>query len=337
MKNTANLNPSGYSPQLDGLRAFCIIFTIFNHIEGVPSWINGGVGVDVFFVLSGFLITGILIQGEGRKNFLKSFYIRRFFRIAPIYYFSFALTALAALILDRKFGSSTKINELAASWQYIILFLGEYRPATAGSFFGHSWTIGIEEKFYLIWPILFIFLLGNAISRVVFLCLFLVLIGNLGDMELRGYGGIAMGSIAATFIFHWKIKSVNTYFAFSMFVSAYIIQIFSPDFIFSISVAAAFLVPALYQNNCSLIAKILALPLFVWLGRLTFSIYMLHILCLNVVKIFFAKIEVDNWLIVFWVGYVLSVVVAWLSFRLIEYPLIVYGKRLAYTKTAVLA
>jgi peptidoglycan/LPS O-acetylase OafA/YrhL len=85
------------------LRAVCIIFTIFNHIEGVPSWINGGVGVDIFFVLSGFLITGILINGGGGDGFIRSFYIRRFFRIAPIYYLSFFLTAVAALLIKKIF------------------------------------------------------------------------------------------------------------------------------------------------------------------------------------------------------------------------------------------
>jgi peptidoglycan/LPS O-acetylase OafA/YrhL len=152
---------------------------------------------------------------------------------------------------------------------------------------------------------------------------------NFGEMELRGYDGIALGSVSAIFIFHWGIKSINIYFSSLIFVLVYFLQLSDFKINFAISISAALLIPSLYQNNNKFIARLLAFRIFVWLGRLTFSIYMMHVLCLNVVKIFFSQIGIKNWLIIFFTGYAFSVLVAWILFKIVEYPLIIYGKKLA--------
>lgn len=315
-----------YSPQLDGLRALCIIFTIFNHVEGHPNWINGSVGVDVFFALSGFLITKIIYESDKTFFALKSFYVRRLFRIAPIYYFSFVLTSVAALAMAYGTGDKAKLKELEACWMYIVLFLGEYRPKEAGSFFGHSWTIGIEEKFYIIWPIVFFFLVKNSLSQVFLLLVSIVIFGLIGGLEFRGYGGITLGCLAAILASHWKIKFSNPLVGLLALVISYIFVINEHGSNIIISLSAAIFIPSLFHDEKSLISKFFALRLFSWLGKLTFSIYMLHILCINVVKIFLQRFEIDNWFMLFVIGYLLSVLVAWCSYRLIELPLIKYGK-----------
>ena len=77
-----------YFPALDGVRAVCILLVMFNHVhEPMPLWVQGRIGVDIFFVLSGFLITTLLLRERERHGnvSLKGFYTRRFFRIVPVY------------------------------------------------------------------------------------------------------------------------------------------------------------------------------------------------------------------------------------------------------------
>jgi peptidoglycan/LPS O-acetylase OafA/YrhL len=143
-----------YAPQLDGLRALCIAFTILNHIGPHPQFLNGSVGVDVFFALSGFLITSLLVGETGTTGgiCLGCFYLRRFFRIAPLYYLTFALYAVSTYVLYWSRIDALRWPEFKAAAPAVFLFMGEYRPDAAGTLFGHSWTLGIEEKYYIAWP-----------------------------------------------------------------------------------------------------------------------------------------------------------------------------------------
>ena len=140
-----------YLPSLDGLRALCVLMVMFNHIHvHYPGWIIGWVGVDVFFVLSGFLITTLLIrerEAYGRVS-LKGFYARRFFRIIPVYLVTIVLY-VAALWVSR---DAVKISEFKIALPWLLSFMQEFRPVAAGSVLGHAWTLGIEEKFYTLWP-----------------------------------------------------------------------------------------------------------------------------------------------------------------------------------------
>jgi peptidoglycan/LPS O-acetylase OafA/YrhL len=147
-----------YRPQLDGIRAFCIIFTIVNHVPGKPDYIDGTVGVDVFFALSGWLITWLLLEERRSAGAidLKAFYIRRFFRIVPLYYFTIVVYAAAAVLFFLATASSAKIQELREAIAYLVTFNSEYRSSEAGTVFGHAWTLGIEEKVYVVWPALMV-------------------------------------------------------------------------------------------------------------------------------------------------------------------------------------
>ena len=150
-----------YAPALDGLRAICIIFTILYHTPDAPSFINGTIGVDIFFALSGWLITWLLLEEEGHRAGglnLRAFYIRRVIRIMHIYYVTIMLYVIATLVLSRMSGDIEKIDNLRVAIGYLLTFNREYAPPGAGNFIAHAWTLGIEEKFSLIWrAILFVF------------------------------------------------------------------------------------------------------------------------------------------------------------------------------------
>lgn len=148
-------------PSLDGCRAISIILVILSHLCNTPSFRSfdpyarmmfhfGPFGVKVFFVISGFLITSLLLNEE-RKNgriSIKMFYIRRAFRIWPVAY---AFILVVAILAWRNWITLPPHNLLYAS-----AFLMNH--VQDGSWFtGHLWSLAVEEQFYVVWPLVFLF------------------------------------------------------------------------------------------------------------------------------------------------------------------------------------
>ncbi|MDX8049287.1 acyltransferase [Lentzea sp. BCCO 10_0798] len=153
-------------PALDGLRAFAAVIVVVFHFGGAEwKWLSGWVGVYLFFVLSGFLITTLLLREQDLKGriSLKNFYIRRVFRIMPPYFVIFAFI-MAFFYLRGDFFTIRYPETL----KYYLPFMNEFLPAgMAGApndYFSGSWTLGIEQKFYLVWPALMV-VAGVAAAR----------------------------------------------------------------------------------------------------------------------------------------------------------------------------
>jgi peptidoglycan/LPS O-acetylase OafA/YrhL len=150
---------SGYRPDIDGLRAFSIIAVVIYH--AFPSLLPGGfVGVDVFFVISGYLITGIILQGQAGGEFsLAGFYRRRVQRILPavILVLLFCLVVGWWVLLPYEYAALGKQTAASSLFVPNILFWTE-----AGYFdidsklkpLLHLWSLGVEEQFYLLWPLI---------------------------------------------------------------------------------------------------------------------------------------------------------------------------------------
>lgn len=142
-------------PSLDGLRAISIGMVLAGHAaSGIPALrdhpllaytlFNGNRGVSVFFVISGFLITSLLLDEEQRAGSisLKNFYLRRIFRILP----PFWAFLVGVVVL-------WKLGVFATGWQHIAVAFAFLRDYIAGDWWtGHSWSLSIEEQFYLLWP-----------------------------------------------------------------------------------------------------------------------------------------------------------------------------------------
>ena len=162
----------GYRADLEGLRAVAILLVVATHAS-VP-WLRGGfVGVDVFFVLSGFLITGLLVREvseTGRFRFLE-FYVRRLRRLLPaLLTMLLVVGALAALLLaPPEQREQSTAAAMAALWLSNIQFAfapqGYFAPSTETNLFLHTWSLGVEEQFYLIWPALLVWLLAHDGER----------------------------------------------------------------------------------------------------------------------------------------------------------------------------
>lgn len=147
-----------YIPELDGLRAFAILAVLLVHsnfgfsspmLEKMRSC--GWIGVDLFFVISGYLITSILLASRERPNYFRNFYARRGLRIWPLYY----LLMLYVFVLSSHLGPWTKqdVDFHQFRWPYYLLYLQNLVYPRLGSFaMVITWSLCVEEQFYLIWP-----------------------------------------------------------------------------------------------------------------------------------------------------------------------------------------
>ena len=145
-------------PSLDGLRAISILLVLIGHLIGTANfplksgdYLNlGNLGVRVFFIISGFLITGILLNEYGKTSTidLKKFYYRRTLRIFPPYYFFLAVVGILMLVqfLDVKLWE----------WFSSVFYLSNYAEIKTWQL-GHTWSLAVEEQFYLIMPFLLFF------------------------------------------------------------------------------------------------------------------------------------------------------------------------------------
>ncbi|MGB0695329.1 MAG: acyltransferase family protein [Rhodospirillaceae bacterium] len=316
-----------YSPALDGLRAICILFTFCHHIKGMPGFINGTIGVDIFFVLSGFLITALVLGPS--KPTLKSYYIRRCFRILPVYYLAYFLMVGGTLLIHVLGIGGPSMTQLEQIWLPSLLISRELVPEMI-ALFAYAWTVGIEEKFYLIWPLV-VLTLATTRNLALFLGALVLSLFLLGYADqIRGYGGIAVGCLAGILLFrHGLYLALPAALVLLVAVYTALFWIDIPYENIFLAPAAAGLVASLYVHGNSALARWLAHPVLVTLGRWTFALYMFHLMVLFWVGFVLEQLDLRVWWIEFLIGYPLSVLVAAVIYRSYEKPLIDVGRRLA--------
>jgi peptidoglycan/LPS O-acetylase OafA/YrhL len=180
--------PQGRIPELDGLRGMAILLVLVAHYFAVPGtgaasllngyWFRlGWTGVDLFFVLSGFLIGGILLGARDSINYFKTFYARRFFRIVPIYYAWILIYILASVFarnfLSTRVGSVQKIDiQILAHFLFLQNFREFLKSTVSFWWFSSTWSLAVEEQFYLVAPLLVRYLPRRVLALVLVLVVF---------------------------------------------------------------------------------------------------------------------------------------------------------------------
>jgi peptidoglycan/LPS O-acetylase OafA/YrhL len=162
----------GHLPALDGYRGVAVLLVLLLHLLVMPfyevtspaNWLEalvvgalsyGALGVDLFFVLSGYLITGILLDTKSTPGYFRNFYIRRVLRIFPLYYGVLALVFFVSPFISSLQGPSLdalRANQ-AWAWLYAVNVFAAARGAWSLPSIDHFWSLAVEEQFYLLWPL----------------------------------------------------------------------------------------------------------------------------------------------------------------------------------------
>lgn len=355
---TAPKQAISYLPALDGLRAISILLVLGFHSIGPASaqigkFFNGWVGVDVFFVISGYLITSILLK-ESSQNAdgsfsLKKFYIRRSLRIAPAYY-TFLLVALAFQCWTGNLHAApymyaafylTNLN-MAFDWGLIPLNIG----------LNHLWSLAMEEQFYLLWPASLRVLKQHAttavagiIAAVYFWRIYLV---ESGAPWLRLTAGfdtkldtIMLGVLLALLFVNKSFRdNVGKLFG-STFAQIALFALTAISFAWlghpqdggksGQLLFWALKMPAslglICLSICSiltapygLVSKFLSNPIAVWIGRLSYSIYLWHMLVHGAFCLFFPAFIAKHSALAELTQFALIIAVSASSYYIVEQP-----------------
>jgi peptidoglycan/LPS O-acetylase OafA/YrhL len=347
---TESRRPTGdFRPDLEGLRGVAILLVLLFH-AGIPGTRGGFVGVDVFFVLSGFLITGLLLRERettGRVD-LREFYARRARRILPA-----ASVVLVGIVLASPlFMAPLDLPRVAGDAVASALFVGNvWFAAGATDYFGidlapspviHYWSLGVEEQFYLLWPALLIVVtrFGRPRAAVGVTLIAVVLVSYVGALWLTsvapawafyslptrawelGLGGLLAASAGAHARLPDRVARPLGWLGLIAILAA--LLLIAPTTPYP---GIAALLPALGTAAVILagararsVGTVLATPALRFLGLISFSLYLVHwpILVLPA-----AALPLDEELPLLARGGLglLAIGVGWLSFRLVEHPI----------------
>ena len=363
-------------PQLDGLRGLAILLVLFFHygwsqLEATPGAISASVtrlflwtysGVDLFFVLSGFLITGILLDKSSATNFLKIFYLRRACRILPLYFaliLSFVICA-HFLVSDPRFEFLFN-NQLPLS-SYLLFIQNEAMSAantTGPQWLDVTWSLAVEEQFYILLPLLVYlaprrwlpWLFGALIISAPLLRCFLPL-GGLNTYVSAPWraDSLMAGSLLAWcvrqphILRHIRANVRQLYWVLAVLLPFLFVISWngdSRDRAFEHSLYAAFysaLVLVAFVHESSPITRLFSWRPLVWTGTLSYGLYLLHEPISGLVHGFLRGMPPGIFgftdLAITLLALSLSFVVAIASYHFIERHFITFGHAFAYSHDA---
>lgn len=318
-------------PALDGIRAIAVVLVLAEH-GGVPGVPGGFLGVDMFFVLSGFLITSLLLDELGRTGriSLRDFWIRRFRRLLPA-----LLVVVSAVLVFRQLfpaGAITGLREEAvaaflwmANWAFVAQGTDYFSQGSPASPLQHMWSLGVEEQFYLVWPLLIVAVpltvlalrRGAPSLRAVRLSVFVLAITGaaasataavllVSEQTLnRVYFGtdtrvqaLLLGAAAAALLvrdwssvtaggnvirsrwIRWAARGVSlagvAVLAFAAHRASGSVDDFRSGLLVIVAVGAILVVVPVALDQAGPVARVLALPPLVWLGTISYGVYLWH-------------------------------------------------------------
>jgi peptidoglycan/LPS O-acetylase OafA/YrhL len=324
-----------YVPELDGVRAVAVLLVVAAHMH-TTSWdgVVGWLGVYIFFVLSGYLITSLALKEEantGNLN-LTAFYIRRIFRIFPLYYLILATYCVLIFGLGM---SPEKRPQMAANMPYYLTYFQEV-PFFRGKLgtFGQSWSLGIEEKFYLLWPLIGFLLLRHKNGlRLLFACSVALILPLFGE-SITPYTSILIGCALAVGLQKAWLRnavavagSAGVYICMAVLLAMhfFVVPRWESELRKLLYSAVVALFLAFILHVPTTVNRVLASSVFVFVGKISYGIYLVHFLCLN----FAEKLMHNHLFASFLLTIVFSVATAYVLHITVEKPLIHMGRKLA--------
>lgn len=360
-----SLNPAvfqlSYQPTLDGLRGVAILAVMaFNgHFLGMRG---GFVGVDIFFVLSGFLITSLLLQGcqQSSEMGLKNFYIRRALRLLPALFVLMLFCVAYALIIQPTDKATITLKGVLYTLFYVANW-AQVPPYGAIGALSHAWSLSVEEQFYILWPLLLL-VLNRIKSKSVVLAILLSLIAVSVAISvwlwqaqvpyLRIYFGsdtraheLLIGCVAALLV-SWGVFQNAIRFrgafhvATAISVVGIVISLFllrhNTAFVYNggftlISVATAILILDILLFP-SLLSRGFEFTPLVWIGRISYGLYLWHFPIIGASQRILEE-RVPPFVYQF-IGVTLTFLVATASYYFLEKPFLKLKRRLSTDNAA---
>ncbi|HHV6287082.1 TPA: acyltransferase family protein [Haemophilus influenzae] len=343
-----------YRPEIDGLRAIAVISVIIYHLN--ENWLSGGfLGVDIFFVISGFLITGIIITEIQQNSFsFKQFYTRRIKRIYPAFITAMALVSFIAsvIFIYNDFNKLRKTIELAIAFLsnfYLGLTQGYFDLSANENPVLHIWSLAVEEQYYLIFPLILILAYKKfreiKVLFIITLILFFILLAtsfvsanfykevlhqpNIYYLSNLRFPELLVGSLLA--IYHnlsnkvQLSKQVNNILAILS-----TLLLFSCLFLMNNDIAyipgitlilpcifTALIIHTTSQNN--IVKLCLSNKAIVFIGKISYSLYLYHWIFIAFAYYITGEKQINNQSIA--IVIVLTIIFSVLSYYLIEQPI----------------
>lgn len=334
-----------YRPDIDGLRAVSVIAVILFHFNS--DWLPGGfTGVDVFFVISGYLITGIIVSKLGQNTFeFSEFYVRRAKRILPASLFVVFIVVLAGLFISLPedlvtLSESAIASVLSVANIYFPYYLdaGYFSPASDTLPLLHMWSLGVEEQFYIFWPAILVIsykFFGRqgvvAVSIIIAVASFLLSEYLLKTDPLLAYysfpsrsGELVIGGLLFMLLSR-KAFALPSWFSEVLVLSG--VSLLGCSFVFIEQsdgfpgllslipvVGTVFIIAGGYGK--STMSRLLAVRPLVFVGLISFSLYLWHWPVLAFYRYVFGEPTFSVFLI-----YVpLIIVLSYFSYRFVEMP-----------------
>ena len=317
---------------LDGLRAISIIAVVWHHTKPqstIPPMANIGVqGVTLFFAISGFLITTLLLReraSHGGIN-LKAFYLRRTLRIFPLYYGVLLIYIAVVAVMERH---SAVGQGFFGNLIYFFTYTSNiFVPLDGRVIFYFAWSLAAEEQFYLIWPLALCFT-GNSSRACALLCItFIACVAGqlMGSKFLSAVPlSIVAGALLAVLMdtkrgFDALNVILGQYWAAPVLIALAVVVLTiapAPEFLVQTLFAATVGACVIRENNP--LAGLLSLRPMVYIGSISYGMYMLHMLCKNLIVKILGKLNLaTDGMEVFIITLLAAIVVAGLSFKYYE-------------------